>query len=64
MFGCFLSYVTICFIANDVVLCRYFDDVDGFVGRDVCNGILIASGEVSVGVVQHIRGVVELFLDL
>jgi hypothetical protein len=35
VFGCFLSYVIRCFIANDVVVCRDFDDVDGFVRRDV-----------------------------
>ena len=35
---CFLSYVISRFIANDVVVCRDFDDVDGFAGRDVCNG--------------------------
>ncbi len=38
VFGCFPGYYIRCFIANDVVVCRDFDDVDGFVGRDVCNG--------------------------
>ncbi len=37
--GCFLSYVISCFIADDVVVRRYLDDVDGFVEKDVCNGV-------------------------
>ena len=64
MVGCFLCYAVSCFVPYDEVVCWDFDDVDRLVWGDFLHGFEDTDGEVSVGVVQHIHGVIELLPNL